>query len=49
MNLCILLARVLRVLATNHIFIEVSPEIFTNNRISSVLDTGNSVQNILAR
>ena len=44
-----LLARVLRLLATNHIFIEVSPDVFANNRLSSVLDTGKSVQEILAR
>ena len=44
-----LLARVLRLLATNHIFIEVSPDVFANNRLSSVLDTGKSVQEILTR
>ena len=44
-----LLARVLRLLATNHIFIEVSPDVFANNRLSSVLDTGKSVEEILAR
>ncbi|KAJ7183858.1 S-adenosyl-L-methionine-dependent methyltransferase [Mycena filopes] len=42
------LARVLRLLATNHIFIEVSPDVFANNRLSSILDTGNSVENIIA-
>jgi len=41
--------RVLRYLATNHIFREVSPDVFaTNNRISSVLDTGKSVATIQA-
>ncbi|KAI0318584.1 S-adenosyl-L-methionine-dependent methyltransferase [Amylostereum chailletii] len=40
------LARVLRVLATNHIFTEVDPDVFTNNRLSSLIDTGKSVQSI---
>jgi hypothetical protein len=40
--------RVLRYLATNHIFREVSPDVFANNRISSVLDTGKSVATIQA-
>ncbi|KAH9012304.1 S-adenosyl-L-methionine-dependent methyltransferase [Lactarius hengduanensis] len=35
------LSRVIRLLATNHIFIEVSPDVFANNRLSTVLDTGN--------
>ena len=34
--------RILRLLATNHIFTEVSPDVFANNRLSSVLDTGKS-------
>ncbi|KII92454.1 hypothetical protein PLICRDRAFT_172543 [Plicaturopsis crispa FD-325 SS-3] len=42
------LGRVLRLLATEHIFKEVSPDVFTNNRISSVIDTGKSVTDILA-
>ena len=42
-------ARVLRTLATNHIFSEILPDVFANNRISSCLDTGKSVQDILAR
>ena len=42
-------ARVLRVLASNHIFIEVSPEVFANNRLSSVLDTGKPVEELLAK
>jgi hypothetical protein len=44
-----LLARILRLLATNHIFIEVSPDVFATNRLSSVLDTGKSVEELLAR
>ena len=44
-----LLARILRLLATNHIFTEVSPDVFTNNRLSSVLDTGKSVEELLTR
>ncbi|KAJ7235076.1 O-methyltransferase [Mycena haematopus] len=35
-----LLARMLRFLATNHIFDEVAPDVFSNNRISSSLDKG---------
>jgi len=42
------LARVLRLLATNYIFTEVTPDVFANNRLSSVLDSGNSVEEILA-
>lgn len=42
-------ARVLRLLATNHIFVEVSPDVFANNRLSSVLDTGKPVEELLAR
>ena len=36
-------------LATNHIFKEVSPDVFANNRLSSVLDTGKVVEELLAR
>ncbi|KAH9054229.1 O-methyltransferase [Lactarius vividus] len=32
------LSRVLRLLATNHIFIEVSPDVFANNRLSTPVD-----------
>jgi hypothetical protein len=42
-------ARTLRLLATNHIFIEVSPDVFSINRLSSVLDTGKSVDELLER
>ncbi|KAI0826305.1 O-methyltransferase [Irpex lacteus] len=42
------LARVLRTLATHHIFKEVSPDVFTNNAVSSALDTGKPVYAILA-
>ncbi|GJE87401.1 hypothetical protein PsYK624_034840 [Phanerochaete sordida] len=42
------LSRVLRVLATNHIFLEVAPDVFAHNRISSCLDTGKSVETLLA-
>lgn len=43
-----LVGRVLRLLATEHIFKEVSPDIFANNRLSSVLDTGKRLDDILA-
>ncbi|KZV75021.1 S-adenosyl-L-methionine-dependent methyltransferase [Peniophora sp. CONT] len=42
------LARILRMLATNHIFIEVSPDVFTNNRLSSTLDSGCSCEQLAA-
>ncbi|KAJ6603387.1 O-methyltransferase, partial [Mycena vulgaris] len=35
-----LIARILRLLATHYIFREISPNVFTNNRISSALDKG---------
>ncbi|KAJ6586721.1 O-methyltransferase [Mycena sp. CBHHK59/15] len=35
-----LLARILRLLATHHMFREVAPNVFANNRISSALDKG---------
>jgi hypothetical protein len=41
------LARILRLLATNYIFTEVSPDVFVNNRLSSALDTGKSVEELL--
>ena len=41
--------RVLRLLATNHIFIEVSPDVFANNRISTVLDTGKPVEELISK
>ncbi|KAJ7512284.1 S-adenosyl-L-methionine-dependent methyltransferase [Mycena galericulata] len=43
------LARVLRLLATNHVFIEVSPDVFANNRLSSMLDTGKDVVHPIAK
>ena len=42
-------ARVLRLLATNYIFTEVSPDVFANNRLSSVLDTRKPVEELLAK
>jgi hypothetical protein len=42
-------ARVLRLLATSYIFTEVSPDVFANNRLSSVLDTGKPVEELLAK
>jgi hypothetical protein len=42
-------ARILRLLATNYIFMEVSPDVFANNRLSSALDTGKSVEELLTR
>ncbi|KAF7342833.1 S-adenosyl-L-methionine-dependent methyltransferase [Mycena sanguinolenta] len=42
-------ARILRLLATHHIFREVSTDVFANNRISSTLDKGKSVDELLAK
>lgn len=42
------LGRVLRLLASNHIFKEVAPDTFVHNRISSLMDTGKNVEDILA-
>ena len=42
-------ARILRLLATNYIFTEVTPDVFANNRLSSTLDTGKSVEELLAK
>ena len=41
-----LLARILRLLASRHIFYEVSPDVFRNNRVSSSLCTGKSFEEI---
>ncbi|KAJ7140439.1 hypothetical protein C8R46DRAFT_1013579 [Mycena filopes] len=43
-----LLAGVLRLLAIHHIFREVSPDVFANNRLSTVLDKGKSVEDLLS-
>ena len=42
-------ARVLRLLATNYIFVEVSPDVFANNRLSTVLDTGKPVEELISK
>ncbi|KAJ6485343.1 O-methyltransferase [Mycena vitilis] len=42
------IARVLRPLASNHIFRELSPNVFAHNRISICLDTGKSFADIQA-
>lgn len=44
-----LIARILRLLATNYIYTEVAPDTFAHNRTSSVLDTGKSVEDVLAK
>ncbi|KAF9007164.1 S-adenosyl-L-methionine-dependent methyltransferase [Cyathus striatus] len=43
-----LLGRALRLLATHYIFREVKPNIFTNNRLSSMMDTGKSSEALVA-
>ena len=47
--LSIFIGRILRLLATEHIFKEVAPDVFANNRISSVVDTYKSVVEINAK
>ena len=39
---------ILRLLATHHITREVRPNVFANNRISSVIDSGKSWKDIIA-
>ncbi|KAF7358292.1 hypothetical protein MVEN_00878500 [Mycena venus] len=41
-----LVARILRLLATHHIFREVSPDVFCNNRLSSTLDKEKSTKEL---
>ncbi|KAI0320587.1 O-methyltransferase [Amylostereum chailletii] len=43
------LGQILRALATHHIFREVSPDVFANNQISSLLDTGKDSHHVLSR
>ncbi|EIM90650.1 S-adenosyl-L-methionine-dependent methyltransferase [Stereum hirsutum FP-91666 SS1] len=43
------LGRFLRFLATNHVYREVSPDVFTNTRISSMLDTLKPSTEIIAK
>ncbi|KAF8181637.1 S-adenosyl-L-methionine-dependent methyltransferase [Pholiota molesta] len=43
------LGRILRLLATEHILREVSPDVFANNRISSAADTGKEVKDLFER
>lgn len=38
--------RALRLLATNHIFQEVAPDVFANNRLSLILDSGKNVSDL---
>ena len=42
-------ARLLRFMATYHVFREVTPDVFANNRVSSLLDTGKDIDVILAK
>lgn len=42
-------ARVLRLLATNHIFREVAVNVFANNKLSTMLDTWHSVDDLLKK
>lgn len=42
-------ARILRLLATHHVFREVRPDVFTNNRLSSVVDTQKASAELFAK
>ncbi|VDB86470.1 unnamed protein product [Peniophora sp. CBMAI 1063] len=42
------LARALRMLATHHVFTEVTPNIFANNRVSSIMDSGRPCSQLAA-
>jgi len=42
-------ARLLRYLSTYYMFREVEPDVFANTRMSSMLDTGKSVKDLLAQ
>ncbi|KZV95393.1 S-adenosyl-L-methionine-dependent methyltransferase, partial [Exidia glandulosa HHB12029] len=42
------LGRLMRLLASRHIFREVAPDVFANNRISSLMDTGKSLEDLRA-
>lgn len=39
----------MRLLASRHIFREVAPDVFANNRISSLMDTGKSLTELRAQ
>ena len=39
----------LRKLASTFVFVEVAPNVFANNRLSSTLDTGKTVEEIKAK
>lgn len=43
----LLIGRLLRVLCNHNVYREVTPDVFANTRISSVLDTGKSVEELL--
>ena len=42
-------ARMMRVLALNHVFVETAPDVFAHNAASSLLDTGKSVEELRQR
>lgn len=44
-----LLARILRFLATHGIFKEISPDVYTNNLLSSVLEKGRDIDLLTAQ
>ncbi|KIK63299.1 hypothetical protein GYMLUDRAFT_222394 [Collybiopsis luxurians FD-317 M1] len=43
------LARFLRYLCSNHVYREVSPDVFANNRISSLLDTKKTIEELQSK
>lgn len=42
-------ARILRLLATHHIFTETRPNVFANNRVSAVLEKGQDVDVLIKK
>ena len=45
---CPLAGHVLRLLATHHVTKEVRPDVFANNRISSAMDSGKSIEELMS-
>lgn len=43
------IAHILRLLATHHILVEVSPDVFANNRISALVDSGKTIEEIIKK
>lgn len=48
-NIILLIARILRHLATQSVFKEVSPNVYASNRLSSILDKGQDIDALLSK